>query len=749
MNIVSKLSRRRFLQLTGISASGLVLGGILPAGGSLAGILDRPAGRELNIFVSVTPDGTVEIIAHRSEMGTGIRTGLPQVVADEMEADWHRVKVIQALANTEYGSQNTDGSRSVRDFYTVMRQMGAVAKHLLEQAAADTWDVEVSECVARDHAVHHLNSNRHLGFGELAQRAARLETPEPESAVLKSADDFRYIGSSIPIVDLEDITRGKAVYGTDVYLPDMLYASIERSPWLQGTIASYDATEAKKVKGVLEVVELKAEPGPPGFNPIEGVAVIASNTFSAQRGREKLSINWNESAHSEHNSGDYLDELAGRVTGGPGKVRRERGEVDAALAEARTVVEASYRTPYLAHASMEPPVATARVEGDRCEIWAPTQGPQATQREVARALKLETEAVTVHVTLLGGAFGRKSKPDFSIEAARLAAHMGKPVQVLWTREDDIRHDYFHACSAQYYRAGLDHEGTVTAWLAREAAPPIPATFDPTVTMMSSGGLSQGFANVPFFIPNLRMESHEAPAHVRIGWLRSVYNIPYAFGVGSFVDELAHAAGKDPAEFWLELIGRDRLLDFSDEGFDYSNYGRSLADFPYDTARTKGVLRKLVDSIPWGEILPSGQGWGLSVAHSFLSDVAVASKVEVRDGRLKVLELHGVIDAGRVVNPDRVHAQMEGGMIFGMSLALNGEITFADGETGQSNFHNYPIARMDQTPAIIRSHITPSTAAPSGVGEPPTPPVAPSIANAVFAATGKRIRELPLGKHFDV
>ncbi|MDO8863593.1 molybdopterin-dependent oxidoreductase [Haliea sp. E1-2-M8] len=748
MSTFSVVSRRRFLQLTGLTASGLVLGAVAPRNLALAGILDEAQGSQLNVFVSVATDGTVEIIAHRSEMGTGIRTGLPQVVADEMEADWQQVKVIQAHADSRYGSQNTDGSRSVRDFYHIMRQMGAAARTLLEQAAAATWQVPVEECTARNHAVHH-SSGRSLGFGALAAKAAELPLPALESLRLKDTANFRYIGKDVPIVDLRDMTTGKATYGIDVHVPEMLYASIERTPWLQGRIVSYDSAAALEVKGVLDVVELKAVDGAPGFNPIEGVAVLATNNHSALKGRAALKVRWRESDHSSHNAEAYLDELVARVEGGAGEVARQRGDVDAALASAASVVEATYRTPYLAHASMEPPVATARVTDERCEIWACTQTPQATQQAVAKTLELDVSAVTVHVTLLGGGFGRKAKPDFSVEAARLAAHVGKPVQVVWSREDDIRHDYFHACSAQHFKGALDEDGNVTAWLGRQAAPPIESTFDRSVRINGANWLSQSFASVPFAVPNLRVESHEAPAHVRIGWLRSVYNIPYAFGVGSFVDELAHAAGRDPAEFWLELIGEDRLLDFKDEGFEYSNYGRSITEYPFATARTKGVIRELVASIPWGEKLPQGQGWGLSVANSFLSNVAVASKVDVRDGRLRVLELHGVIDAGRVINPDRVHAQMEGGMIFGLSLALNGEITFAGGEAQQSNFHDYPIARMDQVPAVIRSHIVSSETAPTGVGEPPTPPTAPAIANAVFAATGKRIRELPLSKHFDV
>lgn len=748
MSTFSLVSRRRFLQLTGLGASGLVLGAVVPRNLALAGILDQAEGSQLNVFVSVAADGAVEIIAHRSEMGTGIRTSLPQVVADEMEADWQRVKVIQAHGDARYGSQNTDGSRSVRDFYHIMRQMGAAARTLLERAAAATWQVPVEECTARNHAVYH-SSGDSLGFGELAARAAELPLPDLETLRLKDTADFRYIGKDVPIVDLRDMTTGNATYGIDVHVPGMLYASIERTPWLQGRIASYDPSAALSVKGVLDVVELKAVEGAPGFNPIEGVAVIATNNHSALKGRSALKVSWRKSDHSNHSSGAYMDELVSRVEGGAGEVRRQRGDVDAVLASAASVVEATYRTPYLAHASMEPPVATARVTDGGCEIWACTQTPQATRRAVAETLDLDVAAVTVHVTLLGGGFGRKSKPDFSVEAARLASHVGKPVQVVWSREDDIRHDYFHSCSAQHFKGALDEGGNVTAWLGREASPPIGSTFDPSMRINSNGGLSQGFANIPFAVPNLRVESHEARGHVRIGWLRSVYNIPYVFGVGSFVDELAHAAGRDPAEFWLQLIGEDRLLDFSSEGFEYSNYGRSIDEYPFATARTKGVIRQLVASIPWGEELPPGQGWGLSVANSFLSDVAVASKVAVVDGRLRVLELHGVIDAGRIINPDRVHAQMEGGMIFGLSLALNGEITFNGGEAQQSNFHDYPIARMDQVPAVIRSHIVASDAAPTGVGEPPTPPTAPAIANAVFAATGKRIRELPLSKHFDV
>jgi isoquinoline 1-oxidoreductase beta subunit len=747
VSTIRKISRRRFLALTGVSASGMVLMGSLP-GSALAGVLDMPQGGMLNLFVSVKADGVVEIIAHRSEMGTGIRTSLPQIVADEMEADWSRVKVIQGLANADYGSQNTDGSRSVRDFYHIMRQMGAAARASLELAAANRWSAKISDVSASNHQVIHRDGRR-LDFGELAAEAAELPLPNTTQLPLKNPADFRYIGKDIPIVDLQDMCTGNTTYGIDVRIPGMLFASIERTPVLQGKVLSFDKGAALKVAGVVDVIKIKGQPLPSGFNALEGIAVLANDNYSAMKAREKLNISWEGGIHATHNSDAYLNELSEKVSALPGKVARERGDTDAALGKAKKIVEATYLAPYLAHAPMEPPVATAHIHDGICEIWACTQTPQKTQQTVAAALGMVDKLVKVHVTLLGGGFGRKSKPDFSVEAALLAREAGRPVQVVWTREDDIRHDYFHSCSAQYYKGGLDDRGELTAWLAREATPPISSIFQAGANMQNDGSLSQSFGSIPFAVANLRLESHEADAHVRIGWMRSVFNIPYVFGIGSFMDELAHAAGKDPRDFWLETIGADRELNFADEGFKFSNYGRSLADYPYDTRRLKGVIIQLTDTLPWGETLPAGQGWGLCAARSFLSYVAVATRVEVKDGRLKVMEIHSLIDAGTVVNPDRVHAQMEGAMIFGQSLALMGQIEFKEGAPVQSNFHDYPVVRLNQVPSILKTHILPSGAPSSGVGEPGVPPIAPSIANAVFAATGQRIREFPFNKYFSV
>jgi isoquinoline 1-oxidoreductase subunit beta len=747
MTSIQRISRRRFLELTGIASGALVLMGSFPVD-SLAAVMDEAGGKALNIFVSVTSDGTVEIIAHRSEMGTGIRTSLPQVVADEMEADWSRVHVIQGLANAAYGGQNTDGSKSMRNFYHIMRQMGAAARHSLEQAAAIQWDTNLSMVGARNHKVYH-EDGRELDFGSLVELASRQPLPPLDSLKLKDSSEFRYIGKSVPVVDLRDLCTGGATYGVDVRIPGMVFASIERTPFLQGSVKSYDRAAALAQPGVVDVIHIEGTPLPSRFNALEGVAVIARDSFSALAARARLSVSWQGSAHQSFQSNEFLTQLESRVASGPGRIARSRGDAMAALDSATRTVEASYRAPFLAHASMEPPVATAHIHSGICEIWTSTQVPQGTQRAVAQALRVEVDTVKVHVTLLGGGFGRKAQPDFAVEAALLARILERPVQVAWTREDDIHNDYFHACSAQYFKAGLNESGAITAWLAREATPPISSISTAGANTRSDGDLSQTFASVPFAVPNLQIESHEADAHTRIGWLRSVFNLPYAFGVGTFVDELAHAVGRKPVDFWLDLIGEDRKLDFSPEGFNFSNHGKSLQEYPYDTGRFKNTIRSLAGTIPLDEGLPDGQGWGLAAMRSFLSYVAVASKVEIINGRLRVMEMHCAIDAGTVVNPDRVHAQLEGAMIFGLSAALMGEITFADGAAEQSNFHDYPIARINQVPDVMRTHIIPSKALPTGVGEPGVPPVAPSIGNAIFAASSRRIREFPFNKHFRI
>ena len=749
MTSVKKLSRREFFQFTGKSGAALALMASLPVSSGRADVLNEAQGLSLNLFVSMDLDGQVEIIAHRSEMGTGIRTSLPQVVADEMEADWSRVTVVQGLANADYGSQNTDGSRSVRDFFDVMRVMGASARRLLEQAAAQKWSVALESVKAERHQVVHADSGRGFDFKELVEAAAKLPMPDAKQLKLKSDKEFKYIGKDVASVDLMDICTGNTTFGIDVELPDLLHASIERTPVLDGRVKSFDAKAAKKVAGVVDVIEIKATPLPAHFHPMAGVAVLADSSYAAVQGRNALNVKWNSGANGSYNSDQHLKQLADRVTNQSGEVFRNRGNAEKGLQASSQVIDATYVTPYLAHASMEPPMATARVTAQGCEVWACTQTPQATQKAVAAALGVDESQVTVHVTLLGGGFGRKSKPDFSVEAALLAKQVGRPVKVTWSREDDIHNDYFHSCAAQYFKAGINDDGRVTSWLAREAVPPIMSTFVEGADMMNDGALSQTFGAVPFEVENLQLERLPAEPHVRIGWLRSVYNIPFCFGVASFVDELAHAAGKNARDFWLELIGSDRQLDFASEGFELSNYGRSLKDFPYDTARLKNVIRQLTDSIPWNESLPKGEGWGLAVCKSFLSYVAVASKVRVESGKLSVTEMHCVIDCGRVVNPDRVHAQLEGAMIFGLSLALNGEISFVDGASKQSNFHDYPVARINQTPAVIKTHIVESTESPAGVGEPGVPAVAPSLTNAIFAATGQRIRELPLNKQLTV
>lgn len=742
---IQNVSRRQFLKGVGITSGGLVLGATIP--GFSPVFAAQTTSNELNLFVSIEDSGVVNIICHRSEMGQGIRTGIPQLVAEELECDWSKVNVVQGLANAAYGSQNTDGSRSIRHFYTTMRQMGAMARDMLEQAAADTWKVDKTVVYAKDHKVHQKGSSKSLGFGELAAIAAGLTPPKAETVTLKNNEDFKLIGKDVTIVDMHDIVTGNTVFGQDVKLPDMLYAHIVRPPVVGANVKSVDKSAAEKVKGVVDIVTMPERQFPVGFASLPGVAVLATNTWAAQQAAKKLTIEWTEHENQNHDSSTYMAALQESVKS-KGNVKRSNGDAYAALESSEKKVTAQYTVPYLVHAPMEPPAATAVVDGESVEIWACTQTPQSTQGTVAQMLGIEPDKVKVHVTLLGGGFGRKSKPDFSVEAAILAKQTGKPVKVVWSREDDIRHGYYHAVSAQQYEAGLDKDGKVAGWIQRTAFPSIMWTFNGQTDEPVDFELSLGFGDIPFALDNLSCETHKATAHTRIGWVRSVSNIHHAFAQGSFVDEVAIASDKSAIDTWMSLLGEDRLVDPTKQGFAYTNYGDPLKTFPIDTSRLKGVLKRVVHESGADEATSENEAWGISVHRSFVTYVAVAIKVKVANNKVTVLEVHSAIDAGTVVNPDRVKAQQEGSMIFGLSLAMMGEISFKDGVVQQSNYHDYPILRINQCPDI-HTYIVESDAPAGGVGEPGTPPVAAALANAIARAGGPRIRDLPVNKHLQV
>jgi len=741
MSAISIVSRRGFLESV-MSAGALILA--VPLVRTLKASDADKAAFHPGVYVGIEPDGQVIIVVHRSEMGTGIRTTLPMVLADELEADWKRVRIEQAIGDRKYGSQNTDGSNSIVGFFEPFRQGGATARMMLESAAASKWGVPASECQAKNHEIVHAASGRKLGFGELVAAAQQQPVPKKEELKFKSPADYRYIGKDMPIVDLDKLVTGQRAFGMDAKVAGMVYASIEHPPVLGGKVVKVDDSEALKVIGVSKTLEIEGYK-PPNymFNPLGGVAVIADNTWAAFQGRKKLKIDWDLAGpHATYDSVAYKKELQ-ETARKPCKPERQTGDVDAAFAKATKIIEAEYYVPHLAHAPMEPPVAVADFKDGKVTLWAPVQDPQTTQQTVARMVGVKPEDVTCNVTLLGGGFGRKSKPDFCAEAAVLSKQLGKPVKVVWSREDDLRFDYFHFVAAMYMKAAVDEKGMPTAWLGRSVYPPMLQGSDkPT-----NGGLGfMGWIDVPFEMANFRAENGAAQGHVRVGWLRSVANIPHAFAVHSFIDELAANAGRDRVEYLLAALGSDRIIELQAGGGRGRGGGRPNP-YPIDTARFKRVVQMAADQSGWGKKKSgNGHGWGIAVHRSFLTYVASVVEVEIdNQGHIKIPRVDTVVDAGMVVNPERARAQFEGAAVFGASLALMGEITSGDGRIQQSNFHNYPVARMNEAPLQTHVTIVKSDAAPAGIGEPGVPPIAPAICNAVFAATGKRVRDLPLKK----
>ena len=701
------LTRRTLLKGGLTLGAGLVIGFELPL--SRQARAQQPGMFAPNQWLKIDRDGIVTITNSVPEMGQGSMTTMPMIVADELDADWGKIKVEQAPANPALyanpvtKTQSYGGSRGVRDHLEMWRKAGAAARTMLKQAAAQEWGVPESEVDTEPGTVIHRPSGRRLMYGQLVDRAAQL--PVPQDPKLKTKDQFRYIGKEgIARLDIPLKTDGKAIYGIDVKVPGAQVGSIERCPVFGGKVETFDASAAKAIKGVSHVVQVT-----------NGIAVVGDSFWSVMKGRRALKVKWNEGPLANLSSAEITrgyQDLAKQ----PGQVARKEGDAEKVLGGGGKVIEAVYQVPFLEHACMEPMNCTASVKADRCEVWVPTQNPGGHQALAAKITGLPLEKVTINTTLLGGGFGRRGEPDFVTDAVETSKAIGGPVKIIWTREDDLQHGFYRPATYNVFKAALDAQGTPTAWWNRIVGPGIliqkgraPAgSIDPAAV--------EGARNHPYDIPNILVEWKEKDFGVPVGFWRSVGSSQNAFITESFIDELAHAAGKDPYEYRRALLGKAK--------------------------RHKTVLETAATKANWGAPLPAGRARGIAVAFSYGSYAAHVAEVSVTpDGQLRVHKLVCAIDCGIAVNPDQVRAQMEGGAVYAMT-GLFDQITLEKGRVQQSNFHDYPMLRIAEAP-VVETHIVDSGEAPGGLGEPGVPPVAPSICNAVFALTGKRIRTLPI------
>ncbi len=715
---VTAISRREFLKATGLGAGGLLIGVALPSS-LLASAGDT--GSELNAFVYIATNGDTTIYCGRCEMGQGISTALPAAVADELEADWNRVNVLQADANkAKYGPQDTGGSESINKMFEPMRKAGAAGKEMLLAAAAQSWNIPVENCYAKSHVVYNRVDDRSLTYGELVALASEL--PVPENPVLKTRDQFVYIGKPLKRHDQDEMVVGQRVFGADKKVPGMKYAAIRHVPVFGGSVKSVDKSKALAMPGVVDVVIIPRFEQP--YGSVGGVAVVADNTWLAQQAVEALTIEFEAGPNGTYDTDVYKQQLVSNVEA-PAKVEFETGSLDQAFKAAAKRLSGTYVGSHLSHSPMEPMSSLVWVQADKCEIWASTQDPQGIQKTIGAYLEREPGDITVHVMAAGGAFGRKFMCDYVQEAAACSKATGFPVQLTWSREEDMRTGYYHSCSAQHIEASVDDEGKVTGWLHRAAFPPIDSLFNPAAVQPSASNL-EDIAKHPYGIENMRVESGLAPAHTRIGWYRAVYAIFYGFAINVFTDELAHEAGVDTVEFLRNI---------------YANNKDPQQQEP--AKRCRAVLDKAAEMGGWGKQLPEGQGLGISVHHSFNSYVAMVVHVEVAGKQVTVHRVDCAVDCGLVLNPDIATAQMEGAVIMGMGLALNTDLRFKNGAVVNSNFHDYPVLRISETPAEINVSFIGQDIKPTGLGEPGVPTLAPALANAIFAASGKRYRSLPI------
>ena len=704
--------RRDFLKSSTLAGGGLLIGFAIPGASRLA----AAAGEfKPNAFIRITPDNRVTVICGLSEMGQGVLTAIPMLVAEELEADWSSIKVEQAPAdpvfkNSILGFQGTGGSTAVRANWEPMRKAGAAAREMLIGAAAATWNVDKADCRAEKSMVLH-KSGKKLSYGQLAARAA--QQPVPKEVKLKEAKQFKIIGTSVKRLDTAAKVNGTAVFGMDVRVPGMLTAVVARSPVAGGKVASFNADKAKVLPGVKHVVQIGS-----------GVAVVADNYWNAKQGRDALEIKWDDGAGALLSS-EGIRKTFGELAEKPGTLGIEQGDANAALAGAAKKLEAVYEAPYLAHACMEPMNCTASVKADSVEIWGSVQFPGLLQQLVlSQVAGVKPEQVKVTTTMLGGGFGRRTGLDFAIDAVLTSKAVGVPVHVVFPREDDIRGHHYRPASVAKFQGALDAAGNPAAARIHAVcssiadAAQLPYEANGLAPMKGVDGFSvEGLTEWPYATPNLQVEWTKNEPPVGVWFWRSVGHSQNIFFVEGFMDEMAVAADKDPYQYRRALLGKN--------------------------PRYKGVLELAADKAGWGKPLPAGRGRGIAVGQSFGSFVAEVAEVSVgKDGKIRVHQVVCAVDCGSVVNPGIVKRQMESAIVFGLSAALYGEITFKDGKVEQSNFHDYPVLRMNQMPKV-EVHIVSSTEAPGGVGEPGLPPLAPAVANAVYAATGKRLRKLPL------
>lgn len=717
------MNRRSFLRASGLAGGGLVLAYYFKNGSAVFAAMGGPRAEFApNAFIRIAPDGVVSIFSHKPEIGQGIRTSLPMIVAEELDVAWESIKVVPGDLNPDFGlAQSAGGSNSTPSSYDTLRRMGAMARVMLIAAAANTWGVPAAECAAENGVVHHRASGKTLSYGQLAAKAATLPVPDAKSVPLKDPKKFKILGTRVGGVDNPAIVTGRPLFGIDVQVPDMLHAVFERCPVFGGRVVGANLDFIKSQPGVRDAFVVDGVGGLKDLVP--GVAIVADNTWAAISARRQLKVVWDEGSHAGDNWADFATRARKAATGPGADTLHNDGAVAASLAGAAKVVEAAYSYPFISHANLEPQNCTALVQGNRAELWAPTQQPEAGQEFVARVLGIPRGNVKVHILRCGGGFGRRLSVDYMAEAAAIAKKAGVPVKLTWTREDDLRHDHFRPAGFHHFKGGIDASGNICAWLHHNV------TFSSAGGRPGSGGGMRSGEFPAGFLADHRVEQTVLDCGIPMGPWRAPGSCVFGWVIQSFIDELAHAAGRDPFEFRLDLLSRKR------EG-------------SYDAGRMIGVTKLAAEKAGWGKKLPKGRGQGIAFHFSHRGYFAEVAEVSVSPaGGLKV---HRVVAAGdvgsQIVNLSGAENQVEGAIVDGLSAAWRQEVNIERGRTVQGNFDDYALLRIADAPEKIEIHFLKTDNPPTGLGEPALPPLAPAVCNAIFAATGRRIRELPFSKN---